>query len=860
MSTSGSAGPSRNSLATRSVRWGFRKAVRLSKRRYEKGSTKGMLAVYLGVSALVAGILIGGAALILAPLSIPVRANGSIVFFSGLIAFGSGGWVGYRARKEVKQRRKARELHERGGPKAAGEAVGFLTSADPGAQSFAALTVAEAGENGSGAVVKNAPVTVDEVVARLVALLDGEGENVRGNAAASLRFLAQDYPDEVRKHTDRISEAVRRPETTVQQYATLTLGVLAGTPDAEPQEVQTYLDPVATAAQDEAHRVRRAACFPLAYINDDRAREILESLRNDTRPEVREEATDALSLHRERREARSERRDASGETASGEGGNSDDDMVRSPPEMDFDDIAGMADLKETLRERVIAPFTGADAYAELEVGSDSGILFHGPPGTGKTHTAKCLAGELGINYLPVRVGDIESKYTGEGVQNITEIFDQAHRNQPCLVFLDEIDAIAGDRSDGTQQSNEQKQVNQMLQEMSDLGTGDDLLVIAASNDPDSIDDAMLRTGRFDSKVEVPMPDAEARLAIFKHHLSAPIEDSTTADVDVEGELQNRTMGCSGSDMERIANAAARLTAKRRSKLGTNSDQSRNQNQTTTIQWEAIEQAIEEVAREQEGVGRYTQQPPTIDFDDVAGMTDLKAELRERIIDPLESPEMFAEYGVSVDRGFVLHGPPGTGKTHMARCLAGELGVTYIQAKTGDLVSKWIGEGAQNVQQMFNEARQSQPCLIFLDEIDALATSRGHQQTKSERQMVNQFLDEIGGIQDGEDDVIVVGATNRLGDVDDAIVRTGRLEEKIEVPPPDVEARGQIFEHHLNAPREGLDIERIAALTEGFVASDMERLAETAARGALKQTRRSGEPTPVSQTDVEDAIEHIRSRK
>jgi SpoVK/Ycf46/Vps4 family AAA+-type ATPase len=259
--------------------------------------------------------------------------------------------------------------------------------------------------------------------------------------------------------------------------------------------------------------------------------------------------------------------------------------------------------------------------------------------------------------------------------------------------------------------------------------------------------------------------------------------------------------------------------------------------------------------------KFVKQPPDMDFGDVAGMEPLKRDLDERVIDPLRNPEFYEEYGLGVENGILFYGPPGTGKTHMAKALAGELGVNHIEAKAGDLVSKWIGEGAQNVQQMFDEARANQPCLIFIDEIDALATDRGTHQSKSERQMVNQFLEELTQLNDDNDNVIVIGATNRIDDLDSAMLRTGRFTEKIEVPPPDAEARVQIFQHHLSAPCERLRWDRIAEQTEGFVASDMESVAERVARKAMQRARASTGPGSengkVTQDGVTEAVAEVQ---
>jgi SpoVK/Ycf46/Vps4 family AAA+-type ATPase len=519
-------------------------------------------------------------------------------------------------------------------------------------------------------------------------------------------------------------------------------------------------------------------------------------------------------------------------------------FVSRPPEIDFSDVTGMEALKNDLQEKIIEPFQGNSVYAKYGVGSDKGVLFHGPPGTGKTYLAKAIAGELGVNYIAVDVGDIESKWIGEGVENIKRVFAEARRDQPCLVFIDEIDAIAADRSGG-QHADKKKMVNQLLQELSELGESDDVLVIAATNHPDNLDAAILRTGRFDSKIEIPPPDGDARVQIFDHHLQAPL-----GEIDPD-EFKRATRGMVASDMEVLARRAALAAARREQQTG----------REGVVRQEDVLEAIEEISDQQGTIGEYVQRPPDMDFSDVAGMDTLKDTLRSKIIEPLNDPEFHEQYGLGIENGVLLYGPPGTGKTHVAKSLAGELDVNYVEAKAGDLVSKWIGEGAQNVQEMFEEARTNQPCLIFVDEIDALATDRNTRQSKSERQMVNQFLEELSQLSDDGEDVIVIGATNRIDDIDSAMLRTGRFTEKIEVPPPDAEARVAIFQLHLEAPQDEFDLSEIAEQTEAFVASDMQSVAHRAARKAMQRARSSAgagtENGRVTQQDVTEAITEVQ---
>lgn len=253
-------------------------------------------------------------------------------------------------------------------------------------------------------------------------------------------------------------------------------------------------------------------------------------------------------------------------------------------------------------------------------------------------------------------------------------------------------------------------------------------------------------------------------------------------------------------------------------------------------------------------GQYVTKPPEIDFDDVAGFDDLKRELHERVIDPLEEPEKYEKYGLSVENGFLLHGPPGTGKTYISKALAGELDINYVGVKGSDIISKWLGEGTQNVAELFEEARDNQPCLIFIDEIDALTPERttGNQH-QDQTQMVNQFLEEISDINESDADIVIIGATNRRDRIDNAMLRSGRLSVQVEVEKPGRKTRVAIFDVHLDAPRApGLDAKRIADQSKGLTAADMEQVANEAARSAM---RREGK---VTNDDIAAAIREVRS--
>jgi len=583
-------------------------------------------------------------------------------------------------------------------------------------------------------------------------------------------------------------------------------------------------------------------------LNTARAHELLQELANDNHSEVREIAQQALNARNSNQYETEQRSTGTGSSSTREQNEdstkeADLRFIRSPPDVDFGDVAGMDDLKQRLRQDIIEPFCGDSVAMEaLDVTAETGILLHGTPGTGKTHMAKCLAGELDIKYAEIDIGDLESKFLGEGVENIKRLFEEARDQQPAVVFIDELDAIAADRDSSSGMHEDKKRmVNQLLQEVSSANDTDvDVLVLAATNRPDVVDDAMLRSGRFGTKIEIPLPDADSRWAIFEHELPDAHEQITRE------RFVQETSSFTASDVVDVIDRAGRRAATR----------STNNNQQPQITEEDIFAAIEALSDEQSRIGDYIEASPDVAFDDIVGMGGLKDVLYDRIIDPLEHPDEYEEFGINVERGFLLYGPPGTGKTHIARCLAGELDVNYVRVSASDLVSKWIGEGAQNVADLFEEARAHQPTLAFIDEIDAIAGDRNRHQTNSERQMVNQLLDEISQVMDHDDDVIVVGATNRLNAVDDALLRAGRLGEQIKIPAPNAETRIKLFESQIGAPFGDLDGTWIAEQTEGFVASDVVELAEETGRVALRRSRDDGEPDHILQADIDVALEKM----
>ncbi|WP_137289946.1 AAA family ATPase [Natronorubrum halophilum] len=524
-------------------------------------------------------------------------------------------------------------------------------------------------------------------------------------------------------------------------------------------------------------------------------------------------------------------------------------LVDPSPDRCFGDVGGMIELEQTLRRSVVGPVQRPDEFREYGLDPVSGVLLHGPPGCGKTYVAGALAGELDYAFVEVTPADLSSKYMGKPAENVQDVFAIAEANVPCVLFLDEIDAIASARESQSSTS-ERGMVNQLLTELENVG--DDVLVLAATNLVDDVDDAIVRTGRFDERIEVPPPDEPARREILRIHLEGrPL----VGDLDLDP-VVDRTAGYAASDLEYIATDAARRALRSDERIAADYLLAAADEVDSSVpDWAGSALRDGKTITQPDGVELNARSLMTAgverDFDDVGGMDPLKDRLHETVIDPFENADRYAEYGLGVTGGILLYGPPGCGKTHVAGALAGELGVAFLDVSPAELTSKWMGKPAQNVADLFEIARQNAPCLVFVDELDAIAGARGGHDGASQRQMVNQLLTELEAL-DGE--VVVVAATNRLEDVDDAVLRSGRFDERVEVRPPDASARKAILEVHLGKRpvADDCDWSEVVDRTDGYAASDLALLADNAARRAMH------DGDPVRERHLLEAVSELSS--
>ena len=516
--------------------------------------------------------------------------------------------------------------------------------------------------------------------------------------------------------------------------------------------------------------------------------------------------------------------------------------VQGPEQLPtFADIGGMTQLKDLLADTFGLLLAFGEEAERYRI-NFNGILLHGPPGVGKTFIARATAGEFGLNFVRVTTGDLISKWFGESAKNVAAVFRFAVSNVPCVLFFDEFDSVALRRDD--EPDNESRRVvNQLLSSLEEYRSIRELIVIAATNRLERLDPAVVRPGRFDKHVRVDLPDRDARQAI----LAAQLRNRPVAhDLDLS-ELVDRTQGFTAAALAAVVEAAA-LAAFREST-------------TTGMDTPITTAALLGALMARGGADRPTATAHS--WDDLVLPTRTKDELQE-IQRLIEDPELARRFGIDPPSGLLLAGPPGTGKTTIARVLAAQARCSFYSASAADLTSKWVGESEQRVQALFARARDNAPSIIFLDELDAIARKRLAGQDISDRQLT-QLLAEIDGLG-SHPGVFVIGATNRPDILDQAITRGGRLSRTIWIPPPDLDGRVSILELQTRRmPLGEVDLRAVARVTEGFSGGDLKAVCQQAAIGALMRTSdRSGHPeTSEAQVLLEDfagAVAAIQASK
>jgi len=536
----------------------------------------------------------------------------------------------------------------------------------------------------------------------------------------------------------------------------------------------------------------------------------------------------------------------------------------SIPRITYDELGGLKKEVQKIREMVELPMRHPELFDKIGVEAPKGVLLYGPPGTGKTLLAKAVAGETNANFVSLSGPEIMGKFYGESEERIREIFTQAEENAPSIIFIDEIDSIAPKRDEVSGEL-EKRIVSQLLTLMDGMKSRGKVVVIAATNRPDSIDPALRRPGRFDREIEIGIPDDEGRFDILSIHTRGmPIDKK----VDLK-QISKITHGFVGADLEVLAKEAAMRSLRRilaDEEIDLDEEKISSEIlQKIQISSEDFRDALKEVSPS--ALREVQVQIPDVSWDDVGGLDALKEELREAVEWPIKHKEAFDYVNVETPKGILLHGPPGTGKTLIAKALAKMTESNFISIKGPELLSKWVGESEKGVREIFRKARQAAPCIIFLDEIDALVPRRGSGGSESHatESVVSQILTEIDGLEELQN-VLIVGATNRLDIVDEALLRPGRFDRIIEVSNPDSKGRQHIFRIHTKKKplANDVNVTKLVELTNGFSGAEIGAVANRAAITALKRyvsgQSQNLKEIKISQQDLIDAIDKVKPQK
>jgi len=502
------------------------------------------------------------------------------------------------------------------------------------------------------------------------------------------------------------------------------------------------------------------------------------------------------------------------------------------PTVMYEDLGGLKDAISKVREMIELPLKHPELFDRLGIDAPKGILLQGPPGTGKTMLAKAVANESDAYFISINGPEIMSKYYGESERAIREIFEDAEKNAPAIIFLDEIDSIAPKRAEVTGEV-ERRVVAQLLSLMDGLKARKNVIVIGATNRPEALDIALRRPGRFDREIELRVPDTEGRLEIFQIHTRGmPLAENVNL-----MDFAQITYGFVGADIAALCREAA-MSALRQilPKINLNEPEiPKEVLDALQVTREDFENALKDV--QPSAIREILIEVPNVSWEDVGGLEGVKELLKEVVEWPLKSPESYRDIGVEAPKGVLLYGPPGTGKTLLAKAIAHESDANFITAKGSDLLSKWYGESEKRIAEVFTRARQVAPSIIFLDELDSLAPIRGTSigEPQVTARILNQLLSEMDGLEELRA-VVVIGATNRPDIIDPALLRPGRFDELILVPVPDEGARREIFRVHIKnmALAEDVDIEKLVSLTDQYTGADIAAVCKKAGRHALRE--------------------------
>ncbi|OIT36108.1 PREDICTED: cell division cycle protein 48 homolog [Nicotiana attenuata] len=541
-----------------------------------------------------------------------------------------------------------------------------------------------------------------------------------------------------------------------------------------------------------------------------------------------------------------------------------EDEERALDEIGYDDVGGVRKQMAQIRELVELPLRHPQLFKCIGVKPPKGILLYGPPGSGKTTIARAVANETGAFFLVINGPEIMSKMAGESEANLRNAFVEAEKNAPSIIFIDEVDSIAPNR-EKTNGEVERRIVSQLLTLMDGLKSRAHVVVMAATNRPNSIDPALRRFGRFDREIDIGVPDEVGRLEILRVHTKNMKLDE---DVDLEMVAKD-THGHVGADLAALTTEAALQCIREKMDVIDMEDE--------TIDAEVLNSMA--VNNEHFKAALGTTNPsslretvvevPNVSWDDIGGLETVKRELQETVQYPVEHPELFEKFGMSASKGVLFHGPPGCGKTLLAKAVANECQANFISVKGPELLTMWFGESEANVRELFDKARQSAPCILFFDELDSIAIKRGSSVGDAggaADRVLNQLLTEMDGMN-AKKTVFVIGATNRPDILDPALLRPGRLDQLIYIPLPDEESRHQIFRACLRKSpvSSKVDLRHLAKLTEGYSGADITEICQRACKYAIRgeiekdieREKKRMENPDIMEEDIQEEVAEIK---
>ena len=512
---------------------------------------------------------------------------------------------------------------------------------------------------------------------------------------------------------------------------------------------------------------------------------------------------------------------------------SDQDLkVISPKELpNFSKVGGMQKVKEELKRTVGFIISQSKTAQQYDV-NFNGVLLYGPRGVGKTYLAQATAGEFGLNFLSVKVSDLMSMWYGQSANNVQEIFKKALKHTPCLLFFDEFDSVAGERGEVTTSEESTRVVNQLLRSLEEIRQyRGKVIVFAATNNKSDLDEAVIRSGRFDKHIFIPLPDKDARASIFANKLKGKPTDQQ---IDILS-LADKTEGMSSADITALVDKAV-LNLFDNSVSGEAKIQPLDQKQ--------LLYAVENF--------RDKQKPniKKLNWDELILQPEIVSELK-RLVHLIENPDATQSLGIDPPKGILLYGPPGTGKTTIAKVIANQANASLFSITQADIISKWVGESEKNIKKIFDEARKYKPSIIFIDEIDAIVSKRGDGDTYGDK-TVNQILQEIDGVQD-TNFVFVIGATNNPKKIDSALLRGGRLSTQLEIPLPGNAELIQLFSLYLKkaVTSNTFDMKKLASISRGYSGADIKEVCNRALLDTLSNNK--SQPTNLTQEGIEAAI-------